>query len=85
MIVEIKARCEEGKFSGKWLEAGGLRKRRHLTGAGRLACRAFWAVFQRRQTRHATLLTWLNSSLAAVSPTCRTDARIMDNAAAGRA
>ncbi|XTI92600.1 hypothetical protein V2W45_810284 [Cenococcum geophilum] len=50
-----------------------------------LACQAFRAVFQRRQTRHATLLAWLNSSLAAVSPTCRADARMMDNATAGRA
>jgi len=85
MVVKIKVRCEEGKFSGKWLEAGGLTKRRHLTGAGRLACQAFRAVFQRRQTRHATLLAWLNSSLAAVSPTCRADARMMNNATAGRA
>jgi hypothetical protein len=31
----------------------------------RLACKAFLAVFQRRQTGHGTLLSWLQKSLVA--------------------
>lgn len=50
-----------------------------------LALRAFRVVFQRRQSQHAALLTWLRSSMVAAVPASRAELRMLKDATAGRA
>lgn len=56
-----------------------------LMNHGRLACKAFDAVFQRRQTRHRALLAWLRSSLAAVRPSGSAERCMLEGAISWRA
>lgn len=51
----------------------------------RLACKAFDAVFQQRQTQHRVLLAWLGKSLAGSRPFCSADRCILVNAITWRA
>ncbi|KAJ9663453.1 Telomerase reverse transcriptase [Coniosporium apollinis] len=48
-----------------------------------LACKAFQDVFQRRQTRFAVLLAWLEDGLLAAWPTSRVERGLMEGAAGG--
>ncbi|KAF2794045.1 hypothetical protein K505DRAFT_361455 [Melanomma pulvis-pyrius CBS 109.77] len=47
-----------------------------------LACKAFEAVFQRRQTQHCALLAWLRRSLAAARPSSAAERSLLEGAAA---
>lgn len=47
----------------------------------RLACKAFYDVFQSKQTRHAVLLEWLSCNLAAAWPASRAGANVLTRAA----
>ncbi|KAF2876099.1 hypothetical protein BDV95DRAFT_216780 [Massariosphaeria phaeospora] len=49
-----------------------------------LACKAFGAVFQRRQTQHRPLLAWLDGSLAAVRPSSSAERRMLEGATTWR-
>ena len=52
-------------------------------GGARLACRAFRDVFQKRQTKFAVLLAWLDDGLVAAWPTSRAERRLLEGAAGG--
>lgn len=47
----------------------------------RLACRAFEAVFQRRQTQHGGFLAWIARTMAAARPRCSVERRLLERAA----
>lgn len=49
----------------------------------RLACKAFQDVFQRRQTRFAALLAWLESGLVEAWPTSRVERGLLDGVVGG--
>lgn len=51
---------------------------------GRLACKAFDVVFQRRQTQHGALLAWLRVQMAAVRPRSSTERLMLEDAATWR-
>lgn len=46
----------------------------------RLACRAFYDVFQRKQTKHGALLDWLSCNLAAAWPASHAAANVLSRA-----
>lgn len=56
-----------------------------LMTSDRLACKAFSAVFQRRQTRHHALLAWLRGRLAAARPSSCAERCMLEDASAWRA
>jgi hypothetical protein len=49
--------------------------------ADRLACKAFLAVFQRRQTGHGALLSWLQKALVAARISDASERELLEAAA----
>jgi len=49
-------------------------------GIGRLACKAFLSVFQRKQTQHGALLVWLEQAFRAARISDEHERRMLESA-----